>query len=84
MCFNLFAILTGQGHIRKVLGLSDVSKRNLNIVFEVIPFETELFRHFRAVCIKLMNISPHLVELVNMNSFWGAAEPKGSSWVLNW
>ena len=41
--FHLMNILTGQSHISKVIVLSQVSKRILDILLEVIPLETEIF-----------------------------------------
>ena len=37
MCFQLLAILTGQGDISEVLVFSQVSKDNFNILMEAIP-----------------------------------------------
>ena len=37
MCFQLSAILTGQGDISEVLVFSQVSKDNFNILMEAIP-----------------------------------------------
>ena len=45
MCFNLVTILTGQGHISKVIGLSQISICTPDIVLEIVPLQAELFIH---------------------------------------
>ena len=42
---NLVTILTGQGHISKVIGLSQISICTPDIVLEIVPLQAELFIH---------------------------------------
>ena len=48
VCLHLLTILTGKGHISKVIVLSQVSKSTFDVVLEVIPLEAKFFRHFDA------------------------------------
>ena len=41
VCLHLLTILTGKGHISKVIVLSQVSKRTFDVVLEVIPLEVK-------------------------------------------
>ena len=45
MCLHIFSILTGQGHISKVMVVSKASEGSAEIISEVIPLEAEFFCH---------------------------------------
>ena len=70
VCFHLLTILTGQGHISKVIVLSQVSKGNFDVVLEVVPLEAKFFRHFVATQLiehKLNMFGSHIYKRVNLD-----------------
>ena len=73
---HLLTILTGQGHISKLIVLSQVSNSQSDIAFEIVPLQTMLFISFSHLFLSKYSILFVGQKGFCQDGFWGGGQTK--------